>query len=169
MTQPAQGPFALIGAAIRRAIDAIAPGAETIARRQTLAFRGAYCGLLMEVARLDSPHPALKQAAAAQAMKETFSLDDAELVALTSRTAGNGNAYTSYYEPIALVNRHCSAPQRVQFVEQLWRVANADGEIDAYEDQLVRKLADLLYVAHADFILAKHRVRNPGMLNAAAQ
>jgi uncharacterized tellurite resistance protein B-like protein len=31
-----------------------------------------------------------------------------------------------------------------------------------YEDQLVRKLADLLYVAHADFILAKHRVQTAG-------
>jgi len=48
----------------------------------------------------------------------------------------------------------------VQFIELLWRVAIADGTIDMYEDQLVRKLADLLYVSHADFILAKRRVQN---------
>jgi uncharacterized tellurite resistance protein B-like protein len=30
------------------------------------------------------------------------------------------------------------------------------------EDQLVRKLADLLHVPHTDFILAKHRVQNGG-------
>jgi uncharacterized tellurite resistance protein B-like protein len=158
--------FARIGAAIRRALDAIAPSAETIARRQALAFRTAYCGLLMEVARLESPRPDLKQAAVEQAVKETFAPDDTELAALTA--GSSTNAYVSYYEPIALVNRHCSAQQRVQFVEQLWHVAYADGAIDMYEDQLVRKLSDLLYVAHADFILAKHRVCNPGGLNAAA-
>ncbi|TSA12763.1 MAG: hypothetical protein D4R74_10695 [Betaproteobacteria bacterium] len=41
----------------------------------------------------------------------------------------------------------------------MWRVANADGTIDKYEERLVRKLATLLYVHHTDFILAKHRVQ----------
>ena len=168
MARPESGAFTRMWAAFRRAIDAIAPSAETLAQRQALAFRSAYCGLLLEVARLASPHPELKRAAATQAMKEMFPLDDAQLAALTAPGAGTGNGYTSYYEPIALINGQCSASQRVRFVEQLWRVAYADGEIDMYEDQLVRKLSDLLYVAHADFILAKHRVRNPGALNTAA-
>ena len=37
------------------------------------------------------------------------------------------------------------------------RVAFSDGVIDKYEEQLVRKVADLLHVRHHDFIAAKHR------------
>ena len=41
-------------------------------------------------------------------------------------------------------------------MELLWHVALADGEIDKYEDHLVRKVADLIYVPHLSFIRAKH-------------
>ena len=50
----------------------------------------------------------------------------------------------------------------MKLVERLWRVALMDGAIDAYEDQLIRRLADLLYVGHTEFILAKHRVIQAG-------
>lgn len=150
-------------AAVRRAWDAIAPSPETIAQREALAVRRAYCGLLMEVARLESPQPRLKQTAVAAAVNEAFSIGEKEASALVEKAA----RYTSYYEPVALLNRKLAPPQRVQFVEHLWRVAYADGDVDMYEDQLVRKLSELLYVAHADFILAKHRVRNSGLLRPA--
>ena len=42
----------------------------------------------------------------------------------------------------------------------LWRVAYADGCLDPYEEALVRKIADLIYVPHRDFIRTKHRVRD---------
>ena len=40
----------------------------------------------------------------------------------------------------------------------LWRVAFADGRIDKYEEHLVRKAADLLYVPHRHFIRAKLKI-----------
>ncbi len=150
--------------AIRRALDAVAPSAETIARREALATKRAYCGLLMEVARLASPQADLKRAAVAATLKEAFSSDATD----TASCVENAPRYTSYYEPVALLNRKLAPPQKVQFVEHLWRVAYADGDVDMYEDQLVRKLSELLYVAHADFILAKHRVRESGVLKPAA-
>jgi len=40
----------------------------------------------------------------------------------------------------------------------LWQVAFADGHLDPYEEALVRKIADLIYVPHRDFIQSKLRV-----------
>ena len=40
-------------------------------------------------------------------------------------------------------------------MEQLWRVAYADGVIHKYEDAAIRKASELLYVSHSDFIRAK--------------
>ena len=42
-------------------------------------------------------------------------------------------------------------------MEDLWEVAFADQVIDKYEDYTIRKIADLLYVKHKDFIKAKIR------------
>ncbi len=47
---------------------------------------------------------------------------------------------------------------KVTLIEHMWRVAYADRTIHKYEDHLIRKIADLLYVPHAEFIAAKHRV-----------
>ena len=48
-----------------------------------------------------------------------------------------------------------SMRERVQLVEQLWRIAYADGVIDKYEEAAMRKASELLYVSHSDFIRAK--------------
>jgi len=33
----------------------------------------------------------------------------------------------------------------------------SDGELDIYEEHLVRKIADLLHISHMDFIKTKHQ------------
>lgn len=147
---------------LREALEGLAPSAETAAKREALAMRSAYCSLLMEVARLDSANPGRKREAVALAMRERFSAPEAELAPMIADAQKSENRPTSYYEPVSLINRRCSPAEKVAFIERLWRVAAADGNIDVYEDDLVRKLADLLYVEHADFILAKHRVLDRG-------
>ena len=39
------------------------------------------------------------------------------------------------------------------------RVAYADGRIHEYEEYLIRKVSDLIYVTHSDFIQAKIQAR----------
>lgn len=48
--------------------------------------------------------------------------------------------------------------QRVELLETLWVVAYADNELDPHEEGMLRKLADLLYISHADYIRAKLKV-----------
>ena len=40
-------------------------------------------------------------------------------------------------------------------IEQIWRIILADDDVDKYEEHLVRRIAELLYVSHRDFIRAK--------------
>ena len=47
-------------------------------------------------------------------------------------------------------------------VELLWRVAYADGNLDKYEEHLVRRIADLIHVPHSVFIRMKHKAREEG-------
>ena len=45
--------------------------------------------------------------------------------------------------------------QKRDLLAMMWRVAMADNEISRYEEHVIRKVADLLYVPHGDFIAAK--------------
>ena len=140
-------------------VESIAPSPETQMRREMAAIQQACCALLMEVARLDASTAEQKRKLVAQAMREQFSMPDGELAAMIDNAGRPENRLTSYYDPVKVINGRFDLSRKARFIEQLWRVAMMDGDIDMYEDSLVRTLADLLYVSHSDFILAKHRVR----------
>lgn len=151
--------FAKLNRKLRDFLDDIAPSPETRMLREVVATRQAYCMLLMEVARLEPTNAQQKRDLVAQVMREQFGMPDAELAATMSTADRSENRLTSYFEPVKLIKGGFDLPGKTRFVEQLWRVAMVDGDIDMYEDHLVRKLADLLYVPHKDFILAKNRVQ----------
>ena len=145
---------------LRSVIDNIAPSPETLARREVLAEQEACCALLMEVAQLGTAGAQQKLEVVAQEMREQFAIADQELAPMIANAGRPENRLTSYFKPVALINRRCAPERKVQFIERLWRIAMAGGRTDMYQEQLVRILADLLYVSHADFILAKHRAQD---------
>lgn len=58
--------------------------------------------------------------------------------------------------------QHFTAPlkdlpyqDKVTLLENLWRLAYADSKLDPHEEGMLRKLADLLYISHADYIKTK--------------
>jgi len=44
-------------------------------------------------------------------------------------------------------------------VEAMWQVAYADGVLDASENHVISKVADLLHVTHGEYIAAKMRAK----------
>lgn len=45
--------------------------------------------------------------------------------------------------------------ERVAIFKALWQTAYADGTLDPHEEAMLRKIADLLYISHADYIRLK--------------
>lgn len=144
---------------LREFIEKLAPSPATQARHEAANLQEACCLLLMEVARLEEAHAEQKRLMVARGMREQFELADEALLAMIETAGHVHNRPTSYFKPASLINQGFDLPRKAHFVEQMWRVAMVDGDIDMYEDHLVRKLSDLLYVPHADFILAKNRVK----------
>ena len=66
---------------------------------------------------------------------------------------------TSLFEFTSLINESYSYDQRVQLVENLWKVAFADLKLDRYEEHMIRNVSDLIYVRHSDFIRTKLKVK----------
>jgi uncharacterized tellurite resistance protein B-like protein len=45
--------------------------------------------------------------------------------------------------------------EKKNIIHTLWQIANSDQYIDQWEEHAIRKIADLLYIDHRDFIDAK--------------
>ena len=62
---------------------------------------------------------------------------------------------TSLYEFTRVINDYYSAEQKLELVASMWAVAYADGDLDKYEEHLIRQVAELTYVPHQEYIRLK--------------
>ena len=119
----------------------------------------ATAALLFEMQRVDHDEHPEERAALETALKKTFSLSEAETRELAELAEREARESVSLHQFTSLINNSFQLNEKIHIVEMLWRVAYADARLDRYEEALVRKIADLLYVPHRDFIQAKHRVQ----------
>ena len=96
-----------------------------------------------------------EQAAIETALQKAFKLSDEQLTKLIDLAEQENRNATSLYQFTNLIKDEYSLEQRFQLVKMLWQVAMADGDISKYEDHLIRKIADLIYLPHSQFIQAK--------------
>lgn len=121
-------------------------------------LRLATAALLFEMTRVDEQIKPEEQAILAASIRKTFGLSREETDELIRLAEQEVHDATCYHAFTSLINRGFSREQKIRVVEMLWDIAYADNELDMYEEHLVRKLSDLLYVNHSDFIAAKLRV-----------
>lgn len=118
-------------------------------------LRLASAALLIEVARADYETTPQEMAVVTRAVRDTFGLSSAETVELMRLAEEEADSMTSYHALTALINKHYSKAEKVRLVALMWQVVFADDTLQKYEEHLVRKLADLLYVPHSAFIATK--------------
>jgi uncharacterized tellurite resistance protein B-like protein len=120
----------------------------------------AAAALLIELGKADYNSGAAEQTAIVAAIRRCTGVNEEELTALLADAEHSSKQSTSLYEFTSLINRDYSVEEKYSLVVELWRIAAADGEIHRYEDHLIRKIADLIYVSHSEFIRAKLQVVN---------
>ena len=118
----------------------------------------AVAALLIEVARADHSVAAEERRSVVAAIARLCKLEDEDLDTLVATAVEAVDEAVSLYDFTATINQSLSRTQKLALLEMLWRVAQADGRVDHYEEYYIRKLADLLHLSHADFIRAKLRV-----------
>jgi uncharacterized tellurite resistance protein B-like protein len=59
----------------------------------------------------------------------------------------------------AAIDRSFTREEKQRLVEGLWRVAVADAELQAHEEYLVRKIAELIHLPWEDFLRAKLKAK----------
>lgn len=125
--------------------------------RQSCSLELACAVLLLEISLADSEEQAEETMVIRNILQEAFSLNEQATEALLATARKQRAEATSLHEFTHSINRQLPPEDRVAIVEKLWRVTHADQITDKYEEYYVRKIADLLHVAHRDYIKAKHR------------
>lgn len=116
----------------------------------------AVAALCVEMARADmDEHP--NELARTQAMlAQRFSLTDQQAAALLKEGMADSDRSASLYRFVTLINQQFDPAAKRDLLVMLWKVAFADGQLDKYEDALMHKLADLLYVPIVELMRAKN-------------
>jgi len=133
--------------------EMLAGPSDPAQHRHTLQLAAA--ALLLEVARADHADGAAEQSAVIRAIQRAYSLSPAEITTVLNCAQRSVESASSLQEFTRVLNEQLSAEDRAALVEDLWRIAYADRRLDKYEEYTIRKIADLLYVPHSQFIRAK--------------
>jgi uncharacterized tellurite resistance protein B-like protein len=113
--------------------------------------------LMFEVARADFAVEATELDTVNALLTEQFDLAPEELLSVTEQAAQQADAATCLYEFTRTLNELASAEEKRALLAMMWQVAMADDVLSRYEEHLIRKVADLLYVPHSDFMAAKQQ------------
>lgn len=119
----------------------------------------ATAALLIEMMRMDDEITSVERTAISQTLQTEFGLTGEQIETLLQLAEQEARDANDYYQFTSLINKSCDHAQKVRIIENLWHVAMIDGHLDAHELHLMRKLADLLYIGHADYVAAKTRAR----------
>ena len=117
----------------------------------------ATCVLLIEVSISDDSYDDEEKDKIISILKNKFNLDDIQINVLLEIADKKNQEMISLYDWTSKVNDIYDYDQKKDLIKLLWDVAFADGRIDKYEDHTIRKIADLIYVKHEDFMKAKQR------------
>jgi len=120
----------------------------------------ATAALLLEVSRADGEIAVEERNSISRALHAKFHLTPAEAAELVALAEAEVRDAVDTYQFTSLVNKHFSREQKIRVVELMWQVAYSDGDRDVFEDHVIRKLADLIYVDHGDYITAKLKARD---------
>lgn len=129
---------------------------------KTHALRLAAAALCVEVMRADYEIKPSERQLIQSSLQQSFDLDEVEARELISLAESEVDSAACLHPFTSMINAEYSLQQKVELIEILWRVALVDDNKDKYEEHLVRKVAELLYVPHSEFVQARHRAETSG-------
>ncbi len=145
---------------LKNLFDSLVPppaGAAPAAAEHTLQLATAV--MLVEVMRADTSFHVGEREAVRAALCDKFVLSDDEaqrLAELAERTAKDA---TDLFAFTTRINEHFDMPDKLRMVEHMWRVAYADGHLNAHERHVLWRVADLLHVPQGAYVHARMRAQ----------
>ena len=119
----------------------------------------ACAALLVEIAFADKDFDEREKESLKESLLKSYAIDIETINEIINDAEKTVEESTSLYEYTRTVNDEFEYPQKLNLLENLWKIAYADETLDKYEEHLLRKISDLIHISHSDYINIKLRVR----------
>ena len=119
-------------------------------------LRLATAVLMVDVARADHVFEESEFDRVLQLIESHFRLTPEQSAELVNAAGSKAEDMVSLYEFTQVLHKHLDNTEKARIISLLWQVAYADGRLDKYEDSLVLKISDLLYVSRGRVMRLKH-------------
>ena len=119
----------------------------------------AASALLVESACSDGEFDADERASITAILQSEFDLNEDETGTMIEEAEQAVQETGQLYGFTKVIKDRYTPEERVRMIELLWQVAFADGNVDMYEANLIRRVAGLLYVSDVDRGQAKKRIQ----------
>lgn len=133
--------------------------AQESSPRDDRTLKMATAALLIEVSRADYNMSQEEKESIINTLRDIFDLTSQELDALIEMAEQQVKQSTSLFQFTHLLNDSYDYEQKLSLIRSMWLVAYADDNLDRYEEHIIRKVAELIHVEHADFIQLKQSAR----------
>ena len=143
---------------IRKLFDQIGSGADVEVRDEK-DVRMISAALLAEVATVDQKLDTRERDTLVRVLQQHYSLGPQAAHELVDNALAHREQATSLYEFTQTVNDQFSERDKYQLVLQMWQVAFSDDVIEAFEEHLIRRVAELIYLPHGLFTRARAQAR----------
>ena len=115
----------------------------------------AAAALLVEIMQMDHQSTNEEVQTIKILLQEILQLTPAQTDELFALASQEINRSVDIFQFTRLINEHYNRAEKYRLLVALWQVAFADQSLDKYEESRIRKICDLLYLDHVDFIRAK--------------
>ncbi len=119
----------------------------------------AAAALMAEVMVIDRKISGKELSAIKKIFEHQFDLQENEIDQLLKLAKEEVDEATSLYQFTRLINDQFDAEKKKDLIENLWQIAFADEVLDKHEEAIIRRIAELIYVPHADFIKTKQKAK----------
>ncbi len=120
----------------------------------------AVCIVLLEAARIDGEFSDEEYDGIIDTLSIYFKLSENEAGKLVDLASNVREETLDIFPFTRRINEQFSRSEKIEILEEIWRIIFADGHLDSHEDYLVHKLARLFNLRHSELIDAKLTIKD---------
>lgn len=144
---------------LKRILGLLATPARVESRQEEQRIELAACVLLLEIAHADGDFHQDEAALIEDLLKKHFHIEpetSAELLELAHQVRTESHDLHQFTRDI---NSNFDQSEKERIMESLWQLVYADGQLDHFEEALLRQLSSLIGLSHRQMIDAKVKVQ----------
>jgi uncharacterized tellurite resistance protein B-like protein len=119
----------------------------------------AACALLLEIAHADDAFTDEERLRILRAIREDLGVASEDVDEVVRLAEAERRESVDLYQFTRLVAERFSREQRLRLIEVIWGIVYADGMLTAIENQLARRIAELLGFQHPEVQAVRERVK----------